>query len=507
MPTGPPTDTAGVAVDLPPFRVSATLRRSEAIARAIDLSPTTARAGAVVRIARSAERVAYGEYLPSLSVNSSVLRNGTPVLGSSPLSSVIGPTGIGTTGTPAGTDSSGITSAFGGGSSGSSGTSSPSSTVGPLLSRGVRAPVGQTVGSGGSGGSGGSSGGSSTTSPTGSAAVGTSAYMTVVAGYDVFTGGRRSADNRRARAETRAAEAFSISQRFAVVEQVETVFYDVRRAEDLEAVALAQVRRAAEDARQAGRRRAVGTATPADVLQFELLLNNARVAYAQAAIQRRASAYTLGRLTGVPGAVEARIDTAIIPRPLALADTAIVLLALRDAPTLVAARDSARAAEAGITAARAQYFPTIRLGTSYTMAPNGLAITGARPGWAVALTTSYPIFNGGVREYDYERATAASQLAQVTASDAEREARSEVERRLGNIALTAQQVRLSQTAVQVARESYRVQNVRYGAGVATVLDLSNAEQQLTQAEQQLVNATYDYALARTSLNAFVGREL
>ncbi len=328
-----------------------------------------------------------------------------------------------------------------------------------------------------------------------------------MAGYDVFTAGRRGADARRARAETRAAEAMSTSMRFRVVERVETIFYDVRRAEDLEAVARAQVRRASEDARQAGRRRQVGTATPADVLQFQLLLNNARVLLAQAAVQRRGAAYALGRLTGVPGAVEARVDTAIVPRPLRLSDSAIVLLALRAAPTLVAARDSVRAADAGLGAARAQYLPTVRLGTSYTMAPGGLPLAGARSGWAVALTTSYPIFNGGVREYSVARAEAAQQLAQVTASDAEREARSEVERRLGDIALTAQQVRLSQSAVQVARESYRVQNVRYGAGVATVLDLSNAEQQLTQAEQQLVNATYDYALARARLNTFLGQEL
>ena len=499
VPPGPAVDTAEVALDIPPLRVSAVLRRSEAVARAIDLSPTTARAGAVVRLARSAERVAYSEYLPSVTVNSSVLRNGTPTLAGQSLAGVIGPTGIGGTGTP-GTTGSDSSATSGGGFGGTfgSGTSGSASSSGSGISRNaIPAPRDQT---------GGTTGGQTST-PSASSAIGNTAYMTLVAGYDVFTGGRRAADTRRARAETRAAEAISVSQRFRVVEQVETVFYDVRRSEDLEAVALAQVRRASEDARQAGRRRAVGTATPADVLQFELLLNNARVAFAQAAIQRRAAAYALGRLTGVPGAVEARQDTAIVPRPLSLPDTAIVALALREAPTLVAARDSATAAGAGVTAARAQYLPTIRLGTSYTVAKSGLALAGARPGWAVALTTSYPLFNGNVREYQVERAAAALQVAQVSASDAEREARSEVERRLGDIALTAQQVRLSQSAVQVARESYRVQNVRYGAGVATVLDLSNAEQQLTQAEQQLVNATYDYALARASLNTFLGREL
>lgn len=312
---------------------------------------------------------------------------------------------------------------------------------------------------------------------------------------------------RRARAETHAAEAIAVAQRFAVAEQVGLAFYGVRRAEELQAVAATQVRRAAEDARAAGRRRAVGTATPADVLQFQLLLNNARVQLVQSAVQRRAAAYELGRLTGVAGAVEARLDAPVEPRPLPLGDSALVALALASAPTLVAARDSARAATAGLDAARAQYAPTLRLGTSYTVARAGLPVAGARPGWAVALTTSYPLFNGLVREYQVERATAASDLARTVAADAERQARAEVERRVGDIALTAQQVRLARSAVQAARESYRVQSQRYGVALVTALELTSAEQQLTQAEQQLVNATYDYALARASLATFLGRDL
>jgi outer membrane protein TolC len=40
-----------------------------------------------------------------------------------------------------------------------------------------------------------------------------------------------------------------------------------------------------------------------------------------------------------------------------------------------------------------------------------------------------------------------------------------------------------------------------------VLDLSTAETQVTQAEQQLVNARYQYVLARASLATLVGRDL
>jgi outer membrane protein len=123
------------------------------------------------------------------------------------------------------------------------------------------------------------------------------------------------------------------------------------------------------------------------------------------------------------------------------------------------------------------------------------------------LSTSYPIFNGFVRNYQVTRSNAAASLARTVARDAERAARADAERLLGSIALSAQLVRLARNAVIVAQENYRVQEARYRVGVATVLDLSAAETQVTLAEQQLVNARYSYVLARASLATLVGRDL
>ena len=244
--------------------------------------------------------------------------------------------------------------------------------------------------------------------------------------------------------------------------------------------------------------------------QFELNLNNARVALVQATTARQSSAFALGRLTDVNGAVEAISGDSLMPGPLALPDSEIVALAIREGPAIVAARDSADAASAAATAERTTYAPTLRLGTSYTVARQQNAVvtsSAVRPGWALGLSTSYPIFNGFVRNYQVTRADAAASLARTVARDAERAARADAERLLGSIALAAQLVKLARDAVIVARENYRVQGTRYGVGVATVLDLSTAETQVTQAEQQLVNARYAYVLARASLSTLVGRDL
>ena len=66
---------------------------------------------------------------------------------------------------------------------------------------------------------------------------------------------------------------------------------------------------------------------------------------------------------------------------------------------------------------------------------------------------------------------------------------------------------LSRGSVVVATENYRVVSSRYNVGVATVLDLSVAEQTLATAEQQLVNARYDYQLARANLQSLIGRDV
>lgn len=112
-----------------------------------------------------------------------------------------------------------------------------------------------------------------------------------------------------------------------------------------------------------------------------------------------------------------------------------------------------------------------------------------------------------MREDAVERAAAARMVARVTARDAERSARAQAEALVGGVRLAAEQIRLSNVSLASARENYRVQQARYRVGAATVLDLAIAEQSLAQAELQLVNARYDYQLARANLETLVGRTL
>jgi outer membrane protein len=479
------SDSAIASADTIRFTTDTNLRLGDAIASALRVNPAAAEATAGVRIARADQRVATGEFLPTVSVTSSILHNGTP-----------SQNGITTAGAVTGTEPNAT----------SGPVTAPDADLHPMGSPNRVAALGATSNPA----LGPLQSGSATGTPA-TVGVGSpnyfNAYAQGVAAWDVFTGGRRNADLRFSRARERSAESSRIEQNFFVIAAVKTAFYNVLRAEDLEAVARVEIARAHQDLQAARHRHEVGTATPSDVLQFQLDLAQALQALIQARINRRTNAYELGRLAGIDGASDALREGQYDPTPLSLPDSAIVTLAVREAPALRAARDSSRAADAALAAARTQYLPTLTLGGSYTWVYTPVTNGNLVPGWAVDLGTSFPIFNGFLREASVERASAASYAATYAARDAERNARSQAHALLGAVGLALEQVTIARGSVVVATENYRVVSSRYNVGVATVLDLSVAEQTLATAEQQLVNARYDYQLARANLQSLIGRDV
>jgi outer membrane protein len=69
------------------------------------------------------------------------------------------------------------------------------------------------------------------------------------------------------------------------------------------------------------------------------------------------------------------------------------------------------------------------------------------------------------------------------------------------------QIDVSRTSVASAQENLRMQRERYRLGASTIVDLLTAEATLNQAEVALVQARYNYLIARAQLEAYVGHSL
>ena len=98
-------------------------------------------------------------------------------------------------------------------------------------------------------------------------------------------------------------------------------------------------------------------------------------------------------------------------------------------------------------------------------------------------------------------------VARAIREDLERAVRRDVTQAYDGYQTSRAAVELAGVGVTVARENYRMQELRYRAGASTILDLLDAQVNLVQAEADLVQARYQTRLALAGLEAILGRRL
>lgn len=324
---------------------------------------------------------------------------------------------------------------------------------------------------------------------------------------DLFTGGRRGADLARSRAQTDAAEAALIEQRYAVTRNAKAAFYDVLRGADLIRSADARLSRAGQVLEAAERRNEVGSGTRSDMLRAQLEVMNARQSLLQAQNQKRNATYALGRLVGVDGPVDASHTEPLEPAELGYSREQLLEMTIAASPAVITARANELAAAASVRASRAQYLPTLGTSASYNFANDNPSFQDVRGSWSMRLNLSFPVFNRFQREESIERTQVQASLARIQLDDAQRLARVNLERVLGALETAAQQITLAQQALEVAEEDARVQQERYRLGVSTILEQVTSQENIVGAEATLIAARYDYQLARAELEALIGRDL
>ncbi len=329
----------------------------------------------------------------------------------------------------------------------------------------------------------------------------------LAAAVDVFTGGRRGAQRSQAEAISQAADAGLVQQRYATILLARQGYFDVLRAHELVRVAQESIAQAELGLGYARDREQAGTATRADVLLAQLAAATARRQWLAARDTLGMTTAALGRLVGADGPVDADAHIALEPALLALGDSGVLALAPAAAPAVVNAHALANADAAAVRASETQYLPTISLGAGYNWSNDGRLTGALRSGWIVALSTSFPLFNGFVREASITQAKVAAEVATAVSADTKRFARAEAQRLLGSLHVAEQDIALSRESVRLATEELRVIRARYRAGIATILDVLTSQTALTQAELDLVSAQFTYQVARASLEALLGRDL
>lgn len=142
--------------------------------------------------------------------------------------------------------------------------------------------------------------------------------------------------------------------------------------------------------------------------------------------------------------------------------------------------------------------PTLGIAGSYNYV-SAQGFSTSNISWNAAATLSIPIWDGGVTKAKVDQAYADLHSATDTLAQVELG----IEQEVSNAALvleeTAKRTKTTTENLALAEEALRLANVRYEAGIAVLVEVTNAESQLTQARFNQVDAQYDYAIALAQL--------
>ncbi|MGH7318174.1 MAG: TolC family protein [Candidatus Rokuibacteriota bacterium] len=319
----------------------------------------------------------------------------------------------------------------------------------------------------------------------------------------VYDFGKTSALVDEARAGVRVSDAELERLREVVVFNVRQSYYNLLQARRLVRVAEAALARAELNLRSARGFFEVGTKPKSDVTKAEVEVANARVSVIRARNDVRLAETALANALGLEARTPVEVQDILAYDPVSLDPVVLLAEALLNRPELVQAQARLDAARAQLAGARAGYTPDLSLkGTAGTTSFDEPPL---RETWSIALALSWNLFQGFFTTHKVRETVALVEVARANYDTLELQVRLEVEQAYIALVEAAERIAATEKAVESAQENLRLAQGRYDAGVGTILDLTEAQLALTNAEADQVRALTDHKLGLAALDRAVGR--
>ncbi|HEX5725933.1 MAG TPA: TolC family protein [Longimicrobiaceae bacterium] len=389
-------------------------------------------------------------------------------------------------------------------------------------------------------------------------------------GLDYQLSGAKLMQPAIARAQERATVQRIVGYEANLVGQVVQQYLSGLQAEEQVAQAERERLRTVEHERLARARLEVGAGTPLDLRRAEVQRGQAEVTLVQRRNDYQTELLRLQNLVGRVLPPDTRLTSRFeLFAPRWNADS-LVERALQNNPNLLAARASARAARTNVRAARSAYLPSLNFsvgmrGEVYSAGnidplvadqlrnlenqfegckqqnvllqqvglptqdcslvnPGSPAVQSAvrqevasnnpsfpfdytRQPLQASVSFSLPIFDGLRRERQIEEARVSADDADLAVRSTELRMRTDISAAVLALQTTYRLAQLQEELVKTAAEELRLAQERFRFGLATSVEVTDAQTSLAQAEQARIDAIYNFQKSLANLEALVGTPL
>ncbi|HUI66023.1 MAG TPA: TolC family protein [Bacteroidota bacterium] len=325
----------------------------------------------------------------------------------------------------------------------------------------------------------------------------------------LFTGFRLDASKDAADYTVEATSQDYSKDKSDLIYNIKSAYWAVFRARELKKLAdenVAQIQAHLNDVKNLMDQ---GMATTNDMLAVEVQLSNGQLNQVDANNNVQLALVALDNTLGIPLSTDITIASPIADslRHFAGLDS-LIQAGLEVRPEIKGMDARVRAGEAGVTAARAGWWPQIFLtGNYYYANPNPRLLPAQaiwKDSWDVGVSVTMDIWNWGTTVHQTDEAQA--QLAQ--ARDAYSQTQDAVTLDITQAFLTLKQARervsVSRQGMERAEENRRVTNQRYTEGLVLNSEMIDAQYALNQAKTVYTQSLVDFELAQARLEKTIG---
>ncbi|PMB47152.1 transporter [Fischerella thermalis CCMEE 5205] len=322
--------------------------------------------------------------------------------------------------------------------------------------------------------------------------------------YNIYTSGRRSANIGAAEEQLRFQELNVANQSEEIRLNVAQNYYNLQEADENVRIRQSAVRNAEVTLRDAQALERAGVGTQFDVLRAQVTLANAQQQLSQALSQQRIARSQLATTLNIPDALSVN---AADPVRLAglwnlpLEDT--IVLAYQNRPELQQQLAQRNISEQRRRLALADLGPQISLVASYNLLDQFDDSISVTDGYSLGVQATLNLYDGGAARARADQQRANIRIAETQFNDTRNQIRFQVEQAYSELRANLDRVNTANIALEQARESLRLARLRFQAGVGTQTDVIAAEDDLTEAEGNVVSAILSYNRALASLQRSV----
>lgn len=322
----------------------------------------------------------------------------------------------------------------------------------------------------------------------------------------LYSGGKNRAGRRIAQRQIEAAGKDLRLSREALLLRVADVFYTALRAQKNAEIQTRNVERLKEHRRLAELRYKVGEVTESILLRAEAELASANADLVARERDVAVAERELALLTGLPGDVE--IVEPAVPDVPAESMARLLEAAKTSRDEVQRSHLNERIAEEQVSFARGNFLPSLGLEGAYSRRkqdprPNFFI----EENWSVAATIDIPLFEGGLRKAEFRQAKSRLEQSRLETAKLSKDIDLEVTRAGLTLEAVSRALDSRQEQLRFSKKNYEMVSKQFTFGLATNLDVLDANQTLIEAERDVIEATYDRHLAILEVQRSVGRFL